>query len=183
MRKLYSGGGEVVSLTDAKAFLKVDIDDDDELIIAMVKSARLWAEKYTGRQLITAVYDLYLDEFPDTIELYPCPVTQISSIKYYDADGVEQTLSSTYYTTDIISEPARIVEAPDYDWPDTDGRINAITIRYTTGYTLATVPYPIKQAILFIIGHLYENRQSVTKDVYRMMPRSSEYLLDFYKVY
>ncbi|MDQ0417919.1 hypothetical protein J2Z48_002103 [Croceifilum oryzae] len=44
-------------------------------------------------------------------------------------------------------------------------------------YYGANVPLPIKQAILLIIGHLYENRESGT------IPLQAEYLLQPYKLW
>ena len=184
MRKLISGGGEVLSRTFIKKYLKIDFTDDDDLIDEMNKSARLWAEKYTGRQLISATWELYLDRFDDLIEVYPAPVSDVVSIKYYDTDGDLQTLSEDNYVVDTVSEPARITLAPDCTWPDTQDRTNAVVIRYVSGWTDAgSVPRPIRQAIMLTIAHLYENRQAITKDVYHKLPMGADYLLDIYKVY
>jgi len=45
---------EPVSLADAKVWLKVhpDVTDDDDLIRALIKTARVWAESGTGQALM-----------------------------------------------------------------------------------------------------------------------------------
>jgi len=184
MRKLVSGGGEVLSLTFVKKYLKVDVNDDDELIQEFIKAGRQWAEKYMRRQLISGTFDMYLDSFPDTIELYGCPASDVLYIKYYDSNGDQQTLSSDDYEVDVVSEPARIGLASDASWPSVENRINAINIRYTAGWAdAASVPKPIRDGILLVIAHLYENRQAVTKDTYSQLPLGAEYLWDMYKVW
>jgi len=184
MRKYISGGGQVISLDQAKDYLKVDHDDEDDLITQIIGSAQNWAEKYTRRQLLVATYDLYLDSFPDVIELYNCPSSDVVTVKYYDTDGDLQTFASSDYIVDVVSEPGRIALAPDSSWPDVQNRINAIVIRYVTGWANGTlVPKPIRDGIMLCIGHLYENRQAITKDLFHELPMGAEFLFEMYKVY
>ena len=65
---------------------------------------------------------------------------------------------------DIYSEPARLSETYGYSWPSTYDRLNAIEITFLAGYgaTAATVPETIKQAILLLLAHYYENREATT---------------------
>ena len=175
---------EPITTAEAKLYLKVDISDEDALIAELIKAARIMAENYTGRQLVTATWELYLDEFPEVIELYRCPVGSVTSIKYYDSDNVLQTLSTDYYTVDAVSQPARIAEAPDYAWPSTEDRVNAVIVKYDAGYGLAaSVPEPFKVAIKLTVGHLYETRQDVTKDKMHELPLGAKHILNFYRVY
>ena len=55
---------EPVSLAEARLHLRVDFSDDDALIMALIRSARLAAETITGRQLVTARWKYILDSFP-----------------------------------------------------------------------------------------------------------------------
>lgn len=85
----------------------------------------------------------------------------MTTVKYYDADKVEQTLSSARYTVDTTSEPARVVIDAD-GWPDTYDRANAVTVRFVCGYgaTVDDIPASLRAAILLHIGDLFENRQT-----------------------
>lgn len=40
----------------------------------------------------------------------------------------------------------------------------------------------IRQAILILIGHFYENRQEVVYGSPKVMPKASEWLLDPYRI-
>jgi uncharacterized phiE125 gp8 family phage protein len=90
------------------------------------------------------------------------PLISVSSITYVDGNGTTQTLSAAAYKVDTDSEPGRITPAYGYCWPTTRAEINAIAITYVAGYaTRAAVPASIKQAMLLLIGHWYENREAV----------------------
>ena len=90
------------------------------------------------------------------------PVVSVDSITYTDVDGTPQTLSSSLYKTDLVTEPCRVVPAYGTTWPGTRNEISAVTVNYTCGYgNAAAVPQSIKQWMLLRIGALYENREEV----------------------
>jgi uncharacterized phiE125 gp8 family phage protein len=61
--------------------------------------------------------------------------------------------------------------------------MGALIVNFVCGYTnAAAVPQAIKQAMLLIIGHLYENRSDVlTGTQINEMPLASRYLLEPYR--
>jgi len=87
------------------------------------------------------------------------PLQSVDSIKYIDAGGVQQTLSSSVYKVDTVSEPARVLPAFGQCWPTTRQEINAVEVTFTCGYS--AVPEGIKRWMLLRIGSLYENREEV----------------------
>ena len=171
---------EPVALDLAKSHLRVDHSYDDLLIAAYIEGARLFAEKFCGRALVTQTWELVLDEFPrdslrsSTLPLGPFidvplpPLQSVTSIKYDDAAGVEQTLATNAYTVDTVSEPGRV--APVTSWPSgVISRIGAVRVRFVAGYSPSTdsppdlaanVPESIKNAILLHTGMLYAQRES-----------------------
>jgi uncharacterized phiE125 gp8 family phage protein len=166
MKKLITPpASEPVTLAEAKSHLRVDLNDDDTLINALITAARQMAEEYTRRAFITQTWEatfLPLGVPYRGIRLSRPPVQQIVSIT---VDG--QTLDPTKY------------ELLD-DWIEFDPKPlpqDKIVIRYNAGYgSAADVPSPIKQAILQIVGHLYENRES------QDMPGLAVNLLQPYRV-
>jgi uncharacterized phiE125 gp8 family phage protein len=157
---------EPISLDEAKLHLRVDISDDDTLITSQIQTARRRAEKIAGRAFITQTWDYVLDAFPqgDTLEIPKPPLQSITSIKYYDQDGTEYTLSSDDYYVDTYGEPGRVVLKSSATWPSITLReANGVVVRFMAGYGDADdVPEEFKQAIYLLVGHFYENREAVS---------------------
>jgi uncharacterized phiE125 gp8 family phage protein len=162
---------EVFTLAQAKAHLRVDFTDEDALISALIVAARQYAEGptgFTGRAFVTQTWELVIDEFPDAEVKIPMPPLQtVTSIKYDDSGGTEQTLDPTLYYVDDVSEPGWVVPITS-GWPTTIAAINAVRIQFVAGYDAdtssppdltANVPGNIRAAMLLIIGSLYEHRE------------------------
>lgn len=179
---------EPLTASEAKDHLLVTHNDDDALITRQIVAARQWVEHYTQRQLVTATWHLSLDRFPTCneriIELPKPPAVSVTSIMYYDESGDSQTLASSKYILDSDSEPARIAEAPNQTWPSAQPRINAVTVTYTAGYGgEGDVPAALKAAMLLLIGHYYENRESViTGTIATELPMAVQSLVDAYVI-
>jgi uncharacterized phiE125 gp8 family phage protein len=174
---------EPISATEAKAHCRVDHSLDDTLIGTLITAARQRIETWQRRQLVTATWDWKLDDFPrdgDRTFYVPLPPLQsITSITYVDADGNSQTLSSSVYTVDAVSEPGRIVEAYGQSWPATRKQPNAVTVRFVAGYGLAAaVPEATKAALKLLVGHWFANREAVQPGTLTELPLAVERLLD-----
>src|SRR6185369_1494353 len=158
---------EPVSRAEAKAHVRQDSTADDDQLDGLIKAARHYCERWTGRAFVTSTWALTLDCLPcggDALRLPKSPAIAVSSITYTDTAGATQTLSSTLYQVDVTTEPARIIPAYGQVWPTTRSQLGAVTVTFTAGYGAASaVPQPIKQAMLLLIGSWYENREAVIK--------------------
>lgn len=156
-----------VDSATVKAHLRVIGSSEDSLIAIYTSAATSALDGPTGllgRALVTQTWEYVLDSFPsEWIELPLPPLQSVTSIKYIDTDGVEQTLSSARYTVDSASDPGGVVVDAD-GWPETYDTVNAVKIRFVAGYaSAADVPAPIRAAMLLHIGDLFENRQIGTE--------------------
>lgn len=99
-------------------------------------------------------------EFP--IRLARPPLQSVTHIKYLTSENVLTTWASTEYTVDAITEPARVVTAYNKGIPmDQLAPVNAIVVRYVTGYGSATdVPASVKLAIKMMIAYRFENPET-----------------------
>ena len=95
------------------------------------------------------------------------PLQTVDSIKYYDQDGVLQTLAPSAYLVDNTSEPGRITPAAGTTWPSTQNRAGAVEVRFTAGYdaTGALLPSGLRAWMLLRIADLLENRSAVEMGV------------------
>lgn len=162
-------GAEPILIADARMYLRLTTDGgsnpEDDLVNALISSARDMAEADLQRKLITQTWDIFYDCFPvsstGVIEIPLPPLQSVTTLKYTDVDGNEQTLDSGTYTVDTDSQPARIYPSDDNTWPDTDDTLKTVEIRVIVGYGDAgtDVPPKIITAMKLLIGHWFENRQ------------------------
>lgn len=149
---------EPVAVGEMLTWLRLDTGcgGTDAEVDQLISAARSHIESVLSRQLVTATWDLWLDEFPwgGWIELERCPVQAVEYIKYFDGTGW-QTLDPTQYRVDAVSEPGRVKLC---NWPAVCGPAG-VQIRFTAGYEL--VPHEAVQAIRLLVGHWYQNREAV----------------------
>jgi uncharacterized phiE125 gp8 family phage protein len=183
---------EPVTVAELKVHCRIDADlgDEDSLLESIIKAARLHGENVTKRQFVECTRELIIDAFPASgiIELPRPPLQSVTSVKYLDSDGEEQTLSTDYYDVDTDSEPGRVLLAYGQDWPTTRDQLNAVTVRYVTGWPVtddvATTPEAIKHWIKIRCNDLYANRESIVPGtIISSMPRHfADSLLDPYVI-
>ncbi len=121
--------------------------------------ARDYCERTTNRTLrvgITRV--LNLEEWWDCELWLPFPpLTSITHVKYYDADGSIQTLTSTNYRTELSTNgKSRLVWDDGADLPDIDVRPDAVQVTFVTGYdSVDLIPRTAIHAILTKMTELW----------------------------
>ena len=175
----------VISLAEAKAFLRIDsdYDDDDNYITSLINVATGVVEEFTRRRLIRQTYNILYDEFPPYIDLQVGEVASVTHVKYYDADNTLQTLAASEYDVDTKVRPGRIYQSETGDFPNTYERPNAVEVEFVVGGAASDVPAPIVQAIYIIVGRYYENRQDVvTGTIASELPLMVDHLLTPYRL-
>ena len=156
---------EPVTKDEVEAHLRIAADSEDTFLDTLIKAARGFVENETRRALITQTLVLTLDHFPPArhIFLENAPLQSVTSVQYVDSAGSTQTFSSSSYSVSTAKTPGQIALSDGETWPVTKNEIDAVTITYVAGYGSASdVPQAIKQAMLMLIGHWYENREDET---------------------
>lgn len=157
---------EPVTLAEAKLHLKVDTTDEDARIAALVRAAREWCEQFQARAFVTQQLRLHLPRFPSgrLIWLPRPPLVSVQAVRYVLEDGTQQTFPAASYLAATASEPGAVVLAPDASWPSDSLQPGVpVTVDYTAGYGGPTaVPERVRQAMLLLIGHWFENREATT---------------------
>ena len=167
---------EVLSRSEVKNYLKVDVTTDDTLIDTLITAARQWIENHCALGLLPQTILETFDELPapGVLRLGVSPVRDVSAITYLDTAGAEQTLSTSIYKADTVSLPARIIRRSGQTWPVVNEEKSAASAIYTVGYDNASaVPAPIRQAMLLTIADMYDNRT----DYIKKLPTAAEYML------
>lgn len=163
---------EPVTVSAAKAHLRVDHSDEDTLIASYITQAREYVETVTGRPLMPQTHLWKGDAFeafprdthqPEAIIVPKAPLASVTSIVYQDAAGASQTWSSSLYVVSTPTEqPGRITPAFGESYPSTRNEPDAVTMTLVTGYAnAASVPQRAKQAILLLTANAFEIREPV----------------------
>lgn len=164
---------EPVTVAEAYSHCRIDSNAEEAYVSGLISVAREWIEDNNNTTLLTTTWAMSLNRFPvrdsrdaldrNRIELPRCPVQSITSIQYVDEDGDTQTFDSGSYSLDSASNHyASVGPIYDEEWPDIREQVGAVTVTYVAGYTLAAnVPAKYRHAIKLLVGHWYENRETV----------------------
>lgn len=178
---------EPLTVADVSEYLRLDDSPTDTLLISsLITAARQHLENYLNRFIAQQTVELALTGWKDKIDL-SAPLQSVTSIKYLDQNGAEQTLAANQYIVDTYSEPAAIYPAYNVTFPNLYDQENNVKIRYVVGFTSGgspdsnPLPDPLKFAMMLIIGDLYANREAGGEKAYQVNP-TVQNLLQFYRL-
>jgi len=196
-----------MTLTEAKAHLRVDFPDDDTLITALIDAATDAVESYLHRALIQQTWRASFDRFPypypflgtyvdplfiqtptasgwlaEPIRLPKPNLMSVASITYFDTNAQQQTLSTSVYNVSTDELPGTISLKYGQSWPNALYFRNSVVVTFDCGYgaTAASVPPGIIQGAKLILEDMYSNRASSVDGVRANVNPTVEALLGGY---
>lgn len=160
---------EPLTLSETKAYLRIDNEKDDLLINSLITAARKAAENFLCNSLIRQDWKLSYDKYAPSCILLPMgPVQLIASVNAVAIDGTATAIpASSYYLSSgnrkLIFEASLMSKL--------------IEIIYTAGYGEegSNVPSPIRCGMLAHIAAIYDGRSAGG-----IMPKQA---VDFYLPY
>jgi uncharacterized phiE125 gp8 family phage protein len=158
-----------VTFAEARLHLRLPstVDSDEQTEIErMISVATEYAESFTNRAWTTGSKTVYFDAFPlrgnrDKLGLYlpGGKISGITSVTYYDSDYVQHTLASSKYRLVGATDLAYLYPAMGEVWPtDVADEPKHVAVTYALDGSV-NVPASVKQAILLVLGSLYEYRE------------------------
>ena len=157
---------EPVTLAEAKTWLRVDDSAEDDLISALITSARLVLEAASRTLFIEQTWRLVYDSWPSggILPIPLAPLRTLDALRVFDANNVAQNVPAADYVLDSAPMAARIyfVAAP----PPPARPVAGIEAQLTLGYGASAedVPAPLRQAIKMLAARWYENRGDAAAD-------------------
>jgi uncharacterized phiE125 gp8 family phage protein len=141
-------------LDEAKAYLRIEHDDDDPQLSSILLAAMAHAENYLNAMLIRRPVIEILNASADWTRLSATPVSQIGGVNGLPADGSPFALAIDAFSIDIDADGCGWVRVVR---PGSAGRIE---VAYTAG--LATdwdgLPETVRLAVLRMAAYLYTHR-------------------------
>lgn len=152
---------QAVTTQQAKEHIRVTHANDDAYIDGLIIAATDYVEFLTGRRMITQTWRLLRRQFDSKIYL-GTPLESVNQIRYLDPEGIIQSLAATQYRLITSESPGYIEPVYGVSWPSVRIADEAVEIDFTVGYGVSnsTLPKLLQQAILFLVGHFYENREA-----------------------
>lgn len=148
----------LVSLADAKAFLKISAASEDTVIENMINRASAFANDYTQRLLLSRVNTDYYDgDGTGTLILNQYPVTALSNL-YDDVDRAFGAGTAINVSTDVVLDNNNgLIRLFNQAVAFNVGILNVKAV-YTAGYSLANVPASIQEAVLLYVANAYRSQ-------------------------
>lgn len=151
---------EPIALAEAKAYLRLDGDAEDELVTALIVAARLTVERQARLCLIEQGWRVRLETWPArrVVPLPLWPVIAVEVVRIVSASGAAAALDPGLYRLQADADPARLLvdaAAPDPEAPD-----GAVEIDILCGFGAgpAAVPEPLRLAVRRLVASWFETR-------------------------
>ena len=169
-------------LEEVKTYVKVDGSTFDAELTASIEGAIDYISDETGIELgYSTITEVYWG-FSHVIELAIGSTQSITSIKYYDTDNAQQTLSSDDYDVLIpLNLPARITPTATTSFPATYARPNAVEVVQVAGFSDVSGTYTgplqgidaIKQYVLYMFVNRGDEPVQMPKALFRLIDHLS----------
>lgn len=163
LKQISSPAVPAVTIAELKKLMGITSTYKDDVLTDAILAATDTAEKqaftaFVNRPMI-ATFDY---GFPCVLRLPISPVYSVTSVKYYDVDGILQTLASNQYRVLLNQTPVEIVPTFDGYWADTICKKSDIEVEFIAGYgtTAADVPATAKALIKQLAAALIEQVES-----------------------
>lgn len=144
------------ALSDIRAYLRIEQDEEDPLLLSLMGAATGHCEAFLGQVVIARTANHRLNVSQDWQRLGATPVRSIGIVTGIPADSASFTLLNTAYNVDIDSNADGWIQVTR---PGGAGRIDVV---FTVGVALewGSLPEPIRLAIIRLAAHLYAVRDS-----------------------
>jgi len=165
----------VLSLSDAKDFLRVDFDDDDNLITSIIYSAVALVEQKTQYRLYQRVEQEHSDGTYN-VDLFQTPLNSVV-IKNLDGvvqsqfqvkiEPVRQTVIFRKERIDVFGIPANFNNGFGPPFGNMlAASLPLFNIFVDCGYSNSTlIPTTLIQAVKTLVSYMYENRDMAIVDL------------------
>ena len=181
---LTAPAAEPWTVAEAKSFLRVENDDDDAIIGALISAARNQVEALTRRGLMTQTWRLVLDRWPPDGRVAPrlAPLRSVIAARVYDAANNAGSIDVEQFFVDTA---ANVIAAPGWSLPPPGRGTAGIELDLEIGFgdNAADVPEVLRHAIRTLVAHWYENRGlAAIGQTVAMLPGSVSAMIASYRV-
>ena len=157
-------GSEIITASEVKNYVRIDTSADDALIATMITQARIWAENFISRDIVSKNRTYYIDR-TDT-GLFDLPFSPVASISEITINNI---ITTNYEILGLDNETIELDQ----------GSADRVKITYiTTGLNDSL----LKQALLQLVSTYYDNRADfIVSQSVSEIPSNVKVVLSSYK--
>lgn len=152
---------KLIELIDAKRYMKIEHDKDDQLINTLVKSYSKAIQNWTHLSIISDTFSETFDIVPlqDKIFLNEYPLTSIVAVTNNSVAMVEDTDYYSNYTTGVLTKaPKDAIDVMDYIKDYWYEGYEKVEVTYVAGYAEGSIPDDIQLATMMLVNRAYYDR-------------------------
>jgi hypothetical protein len=150
-------GSEIITASEVKNYVRIDTAADDALIATMITQARIWAENFISRDIVSKNRTYYIDR-TDT-GLFDLPFSPVASISEITINNI---ITTNYEILGLDNETA-----------------DRVKITYITSGLNDSL---LKQALLQLVSTYYDNRADfIVSQSVSEIPSNVKIVLSSYK--
>jgi len=156
-----------ITLDEAIGHLRINAGDEDDYVTGLIDVVQGSFERETDRQLLTQTWIAYFNGFPpgrEPIRLPKRPLQSVTEIRYRDADGLSTVWDDAEYRVTAyrgsLASYGTIQPTVGFDYPSTEQGAEVVEVEFVAGYgdEAADIPADIKNALLLLLAHGFQNR-------------------------
>lgn len=174
-----------VTVDEAKRHIREIGTEQDAVIEGLIEAAVSHLDGWTGslgRCLVEQTWRADYGSFCREMPLPLAPVTEIVSVTWRNEDGQLATVDSDDYLLKTEADGTSHLRFRNaYSFPTGLYESDPINVTFKAGYPEvageSTVPSAIKVAIMLMVGHWFNNRETASADAMQEIPFGAEVLL------
>ena len=157
-------GSEIITASEVKNYVRIDTTADDALIATMITQARIWAENFISRDIVSKNRTYYIDR-TDT-GLFDLPFSPVASISEITINNI---ITTNYEILGLDNETIELDQ----------GSADRVKITYITSGLNDSL---LKQALLQLVSTYYDNRADfIASQSVSEIPSNVKVVLSSYK--
>ena len=157
-------GSEIITASEVKNYVRIDTTADDALIATMITQARIWAENFISRDIVSKNRTYYIDR-TDT-GLFDLPFSPVASISQITINNI---VTTNYEILGLDNETIELDQ----------GSADRVKITYITSGLNDSL---LKQALLQLVSTYYDNRADfIASQSVSEIPSNVKVVLSSYK--
>jgi uncharacterized phiE125 gp8 family phage protein len=157
---------ELITVEEFKQFVRVDVDEtEDDVLMGMILESTIeFCESYTSRSIALKTYEKVFKRLCSlaSLEVRKGDITEIVSLIKKDSTGDEESSEVSEFEFFNYGQHSDVSLINQTDHIEIGTNLTRpLVLVFKSGYIDTTLPKNLRNAILMLASHWYENRETI----------------------